>query len=86
MKLQRGQTYRFEWNDTYNFVGWHYEEDLPDKEVETFQQSVGFFIKEATDWYIIAGHRNLNTKLGFPEWGNLVYIPKRSVKVIKKLS
>ncbi|GEM_PF-2686832 len=85
-KLTKGKMYLFEWNDTYNFVGWHYDEAIAEKEVKTFQKTLGFFVKQSKTFFILATHHNLNVELGFPEWGTLSYIPMGSVKRITSVS
>ena len=83
MKLKTGKIYRFNWLDTYNFLGWHFEDEINKKAVSGyFQSTIGFFIKEVDNWYVVAMHHNPNTELGFPEWGNISYIPKACVKKI----
>lgn len=87
MKLKVGKIYKFDWVDTYNFIGWHYEEDIDSRKVAGhFQSTVGFYVKGENDWHIVAAHKNPNTELGFPEWGNIVYIPKSAVKKVKSFS
>lgn len=86
-KLKPGKVYRFEWVDTYNFIGWHYEEDIDSQKVAGhFQETLGFYIKESGSWHIIAAHKNPNIELGFPEWGNIVYIPKSAIRKVKALN
>lgn len=84
--LKRGLRYEFLWIDTYNFIGWQYEDDIDGKTVDKeFQSTVGYYIKEIKGWYVAAMHHNPNYQLGFPQWGNIVYIPKHAVQKVKQL-
>ena len=59
--LVKGKQYRFEWLDTYNFIGWYFEDDINEKAVKGyFQATVGFFVKEVKEWYVVAMHHNPN--------------------------
>jgi hypothetical protein len=84
--LKQGEKYQIDWLDTYNFLGWHWEDEIDNKTVDyVFQSTLGHYIKTVKDWYIFAQHNNPNESFGFAKWGNVVYIPKGCVKAIKKL-
>lgn len=85
MKLIPKKQYRFDWFDTYSFTGWDSDDDIDDKTVrDIFQQTLGFFVKEDSVWYIVAKHFNPNS--GFKQWGDITYIPKGCVKKIQCLN
>lgn len=85
-KLKRGDKYEFLWLDTYNFIGWHFEDDIDGRTIDReFQSTIGFFIKRVKDWYVVAMMRNPNYELGFPQWGNICYIPCSAIKNITNL-
>lgn len=86
-KIIRGKRYIFEWVDTYNFLGWHHEDEINDKSIDrkSFQETLGFYVKSLKEWHIVAMHYNPNSELGFPEWGNICYIPRSAVKKVTLL-
>lgn len=84
IKLQKGEKYLIEWNDTYSFQGWHGEDDVDERIVKThFQSTVGFYIKKNKDWVIFCAHHNPHE--GFSEYGLLSFIPTGCILNIKKL-
>lgn len=85
-KLIYGKKYEVLWLDTYNFIGWHHEDEIDGKMIDKqFQSTLGYFVKEVKDWYIFAMHKNPNVELGFPEWGNISYAPKKCIQKIRSL-
>jgi hypothetical protein len=84
MRLTKGKQYRFDWLDTYSFIGWHNEEEINDLTMKCLQKTVGFFVKEIKDWYVLATHHNPHNN--FKDWGTVCWIPKKSVKKIKNVS
>lgn len=85
-KLIRGEKYEFLWVDTYNFLGWHHEDDIDGKTIDReFQSTLGYFIKNIKEWHIVAAHHNPNVDDGFPEWGNVVYIPRSAILKVRNL-
>lgn len=79
-KLIKGAAYEVFWLDTYNFLGWHFEDEISGKTInKEFQTTIGYFVKQVKCWYIFAMHKNPNVELGFPEWGNIAYIPKKTI-------
>lgn len=81
MKLLKGKTYKFEWSDTYGNHGWFDEMDIDKNTVSGPSQiSIGFFVKERAEWYIIAKHKNIQKT--FAPWGDICWIPKGSVKKV----
>ena len=84
IKLQKGEKYLIEWNDTYSFQGWHDDESIDDKTVQHhFQSTVGFYIKQSKDWIIFCAHYNPHE--GFNSYGIISWIPTGSILNIKKL-
>lgn len=80
-KLKQGQKYLFEWNDTYGNHGWFDDEEIRKNTLTVVQQSsVGFFVQEIGDWYILATHKNEHRT--FPRWGDVSWIPKGAIKKI----
>lgn len=83
-KLIVGSPYLFEWNDTYGKHGWFDDEDVRKNTLAASQQSsVGFFVQEVGQWYVIAKHKNEH--MDFPPWGDLCWIPKHAVRTINDL-
>ncbi len=84
IKLKKGEKYWIEWNDTYTFQGWHDEDSIDERTVlNSFQSTIGFYVKGDKDWLILCMHLNLQD--GFDTYGNVCWIPRGCVVDIKKL-
>ena len=83
MKLLNGAIYKISWNDTYAHLGHHSLEDIDSKTTICLQETLGFFIKETPDFYIIAQHKNKNPD--FMPWSVITWIPKGCVKKIQAI-
>ena len=84
IKLHKGKKYLIEWNDTYTFGGWHDDEDIDKRTVQNhFQSTIGYYIKQKSNWIIIAMHYNPHE--GFNDYGNLCWIPTGSILKINTL-
>ena len=84
IKLQKGQIYKIEWNDTYDHQGWHSEEEIDSKTVNHhFQETVGYYIKKTEDWFIFCTHYNPHEN--FCAYGMVNWIPRGCIIGIKKL-
>lgn len=83
--MKVGNSYEIEWNDTFSFNGWWDDDELKEKskEMSYFQRSVGIYAGEYFGWVVLVIHENPNNK--FSRWGHPDFIPKKSIKKIKRL-
>ena len=82
IKLQKGEKYLIEWDDTYSFQGWHDDEAIDSETVKNqLQSTVGFYIKKDKSWLIFCMHYNPNEK--FETYGIISWIPRGCIRTIK---
>ena len=85
MKLIKGKMYQVEWLDTFSFNGWWNDDELREKSkrMNYLQVSAGIFAGEDKNWIILATHKNPDSE--FNTWGHPDWIPKGTIKSIKRL-
>lgn len=83
--MVKGKKYSILWIDTFGQNGWYDEEMLESKakEMQYYQESVGFYVGEWYGFVVVAAVRNPNEN--FAEWGHPEWIPKSCIKKTKEL-